>query len=104
MQTVRIENGAGGLVAYLECELDHHSAKGIRQSIDARLKSLDSGALTLDFSGVSFMDSSGIGLILGRLEKCRARGISLIVKGHTGLIARLISMSGIRRLDGIKVE
>ncbi len=104
MQTVITKREGDALIAYLTCELDHHTAKGAREKIDEELSSLTLGELVLDFSRVSFMDSSGIGLILGRLERCKSLGMTLRVRGHTGLISRLISMSGIKRLGGITVE
>ena len=92
MQTVVTKRDGDALIAYLTCELDQE------------LSSLAARELVLDFSQVSFMDSSGIGLILGRLERCKSLGMTLCVRGHTGLISRLISMSGIKRLGGITVE
>ena len=61
------------LHAALSGELDHHSAAAVRQALDA---AMEDGVreLVLDLSGVSFMDSSGIGVILGRYRILRARG------------------------------
>lgn len=104
MIAVRLQDDGGALVAYLCDEIDHHTAREIRSCLDTRLTEGTPSELILDFSGVSFMDSSGIGLILGRSELCRTLGIRIRVRGHTGVIARLIRMSGISRLDNITVE
>ena len=58
--------GSGTLAAYLSGEIDHHAAQSIRREIDAQVDDRLPELLTLDFSGVTFMDSSGVGLILGR--------------------------------------
>ncbi len=104
MQNVIVKREGETLLAYITCELDHHTAKDVRERIDGALDSPPTRELVLDFSGVSFMDSSGIGLILGRLECCERHSVRLRVRGHTGLVARLIAMSGVARLRNITVE
>ena len=59
------------LAAYLSGEIDHHSAQMLRQQIDAELSARMPARLILDFGGVTFMDSSGIGLILAAPGGCR---------------------------------
>ena len=54
------------ITAYLSGEIDHHSAVELRRRIDESVLSGTPERLILDFSGVTFMDSSGIGLIMGR--------------------------------------
>lgn len=63
---LRMENSSGGLTVWLTGELDHHSARMMREQIDAAVERTRPSVLRLDFSGVGFMDSSGIGLIMGR--------------------------------------
>ena len=62
------------LTAKMTCEIDHHTAKPVRERIDKALFEKKPELLVLDFSDVRFMDSSGIGLIIGRCEVCRAIG------------------------------
>ena len=57
--------GSGTLAAYLSGEIDHHAAQSIRREIDAQVDDRLPELLTLDFSGVTFMDSSRGALILG---------------------------------------
>ena len=52
--------GSGTLAAYLSGEIDHHAAQSIRREIDAQVDDRLPELLTLDFSGVTFMDSSGV--------------------------------------------
>lgn len=56
----------GTLAAYLTGEIDHHAAQALRREIDAQIDARMPELLTMDFSGVTFMDSSSVGLILGR--------------------------------------
>ena len=56
------------LIASLEGELDHHSAQYVRQKIDSELMKSSNRDMILDFSKVSFMDSSGIGVVIGRYK------------------------------------
>ena len=59
------------LTAFIEGELDHDSAARIRTKLDGICESIKPKLLNLDFSGVSFMDSSGIGLVLGRYRQMK---------------------------------
>ena len=65
MAKVTFIPGNGTLAAYLSGEIDHHAAQSLRKEIDAQIDDRLPELLTLDFSGVTFMDSSGVGLILG---------------------------------------
>ena len=74
MAKVTFIPGAGTLAAYLTGEIDHHAAQSLRREIDAQIDDRLPELLTLDFSGVTFMDSSGVGLILGRGRHIGALG------------------------------
>ena len=63
----------GTLVAELFGELDHHGAERVRERIDKAMDSHRSQKLILDFTKVTFMDSSGIGMILGRYRRMGQR-------------------------------
>ena len=63
---IRMESTPSVLTVWLTGELDHHAAREIREQIDSALGRCTATLLRLDFSGVGFMDSSGIGLIMGR--------------------------------------
>lgn len=62
---------------------DHHSAKPIREETDVWITRFRPSTVVLDFSGVKFMDSSGIGLILDRYNKAAATGGKVIVERAT---------------------
>ena len=90
------------VTAKLNGEIDHHNAPDIRRSIDAKCESFRPKILVLDFSGVSFMDSSGIGLIMGRYRQISYLGGKLEVVNVPDMLKRIISLSGIERLGVLK--
>ena len=54
------------MVAVLSGEIDHHCARPMRVEIDEMIEQVQPTVLILDFGGVTFMDSSGIGILIGR--------------------------------------
>lgn len=94
----------GTLFARPLCEIDHHSAVGLRESIDDALFRYKPEILVLDFSKVGFMDSSGLGLILGRAETARALRASVRITGLNQHLLKLVRISGIERLSNITVD
>lgn len=83
------------LSVQLSGELDHHSAEQTRIMLDTLLKDVTIHELVLDLSGMSFMDSAGLGVILGRFRKLSMRGGKLIVKGMNASVDRIFRMSGL---------
>lgn len=104
MQDFKIKRLSDTLVFELAGEIDHHSAKPIRQKIDQEITSAKPSTVVLDYSSVSFMDSSGIGLILGRAECCEKMSIQLVIRGLSGRVGMLIRMSGVGKIRCIKLE
>lgn len=86
------------LHALLEGDIDHHTSKQIRKTIDDAIEKSNPNILKLDFSKVNFMDSSGIGLIMGRYRLMK------LLKGNLELInvplriERIIKLSGLYNL------
>ena len=77
---VELQTQEKTLIAILSGEIDHHCAQPMRAEIDAKIDDLQPSVLVLDFAGVTFMDSSGIGLIMGRHRTMEAIGGSVIVR------------------------
>ena len=65
---VTLSNQDGVLTAALTGDIDHHTARELRLAIDEAIERDKPGLLPLDFQGVDFMDSSGIGLVMGRYK------------------------------------
>lgn len=83
------------LIAQLFGELDHHGAEKVRRDIDDMLKLYGSRNLLFDFSRVSFMDSAGIGVILGRYRKLQAEGGQVAIAACGPKIRSILNMAGV---------
>ena len=70
----------------------------MREQIDAAVNRSATSVLRLDFSGVGFMDSSGIGLVMGRYRLMQARGGKLLVVGASERLLRVMKLAGLERL------
>jgi stage II sporulation protein AA (anti-sigma F factor antagonist) len=92
------------LIASLVCEIDHHSAKRIRERIDRAIFRYRPEQLVLDFAGVRFMDSSGVGLIIGRCEVASAVGACVCLSGLSDRLMKLVRLSGIEKISGLAVQ
>lgn len=86
------------LVARLTGELDDRAAAQIRESIDRELIRTGAINVAFDMSNVTFMDSAGIGVIMGRAKTADSLGGSVIVYGARDNVRRLLDMSGLNRL------
>lgn len=98
MASVTFSGADGALFAYLVGEIDHHAAQALREAIDIRLDRAAPERLTLDFGGVTFMDSSGVGLILGRQKRMQALGGSLIVQRPPAQIQKMLQLARVSYL------
>lgn len=88
----------GKMTARLSGEIDHHVAAPLRKAIDdAALKDKPT-ELVLDFTDVSFMDSSGIGLVMGRYKLQAEQSGSVTVKGASPQIKKVMKLAGLDRL------
>ncbi len=92
------------LCAYVEGEIDHHSAPDIRHAIDERIEKDKPSVVRLDYSGVTFMDSSGIGLIMGRYKLISAYAGKLEVINVPRNMAKVVKLSGIERLAHVTIK
>ena len=86
------------LVVRLSGELDHSEAERIRGELDDLIRRNDARRLVFDLRELRFMDSSGIGLIIGRYKLMRRRGGSVAVFGSDARIDRIFEMAGLYQL------
>ena len=86
------------LTARLQGEIDHHSAAELRREIDERIEGELPTILCLDFGGVTFMDSSGIGLIMGRYRSMQAIGGQVVVQNTSNRLLKVMRLAGLERL------
>lgn len=83
------------LVVSLDGEIDHHSSTVVREEIDKTIDTFFSRHLIFNFEKVSFMDSSGIGVIMGRYNKIKQMGGKLMITGCSDYVDRILNMAGI---------
>ncbi len=95
---IRMGTDQSGLTVWLSGELDHHAARELREQIDSAVERSVAKQLRLDFSGVTFMDSSGIGLIMGRYRLMLSRNGSLSVVGASERLRRVMKLAGLEKL------
>ncbi len=86
------------LIVHLFGELDHHYSEELRDKIDARIWSTDVDTLILELSNVVFMDSSGIGVLMGRYKLMQAQGGKVVIAGISKSIEKLWEVSGLGKI------
>ncbi len=95
---VIIDTEEGIVIARLSGEIDHHCAKEIRSDIDLAIEKLKPQKLILDYGNVTFMDSSGIGLVMGRYKAMKALGGFVIVDNTSSQIKKVMRLAGLDKL------
>ncbi len=100
----KIDTNGEVLIVRLNDELDHHSAAQIREQIDNIVLQGSVRKIVFDFTNVGFMDSSGIGIIMGRFKLMQAIGGEVTAFGFSQQLDKLITMSGIKKIVKIYSE
>ena len=86
------------MAAHLFGELAHHSVQSIREEIDRMAEQNEPTELILDFGGVTFMDSSGIGLVMGRYKLMQELGGTVRLTQLSASIRRVMQVAGMDKL------
>ena len=92
------------VTACLDGEIDHHTAADMREKIDETVREKRPTLLVLDFKNVSFMDSSGIGLVMGRYKAVSDVGGELAITNTSKQIGKVMKLAGMERLAKINQE
>ena len=104
MATVTFSAADDVLYAYLAGEIDHDEAQGLRIQLDDALLTRSPRILVMDLGGVGFMDSSGIGLILGRQRCAHVLGTSLRLQHAPAQLQKVLRLAGIPCTENIEKE
>ncbi len=99
---LQIQQQGQTLTVYLCGEIDHCAAEGLRNEIEMAIFKRNVTRLILDFSQVSFMDSSGVGMIIGRYKTMHARGGSVAACGLHPPVDRLFRLAGLHRIIAVE--
>jgi len=86
------------MVVHLPKELDHHNSQNLKQETEQIMDETYINQIIFDFSNTNFMDSSGIGALLGRYKRMSAVGGKVVVYGVNERVKRLLNLSGIYKI------
>lgn len=86
------------LIVALNGELDHHNAEEVKNKIKKEIEKEIAIDLILDLSGLKFMDSSGIGIILGRYKEIQKLGGKMAVAGMNPTVNKILTLSGLHKI------
>ena len=94
--TYRVEGQTLWII--LPKELDHHSSRFLKENTEQILKEHYIRRIIFDFSGTDFMDSTGIGVLMGRYKRMKECGGQVQVYGVNERIGRILKISGIYKI------
>lgn len=98
MLKVDLEKRDHTTIVRLVGELDHHSAEHLKDKLEAAIAQEDCHHIILNLKELSFMDSSGLGVLLGRYKMLKARGGEMVVCDASPAVYRLFEMSGLFKI------
>ena len=100
MHTTTSNFESGKLIVFIERDIDHHNATSLRKEIDEEIEKYRPDLVILNFDAVEFMDSSAIGLIMGRYKLMKNKGGELRISALNPRCKKLVEISGITQLVG----
>ena len=100
--SARIEYRKEEITVFFDGEIDHHAAGLLRVSIDDAIRHKRPRLLILDFGAVSFMDSSGIGLVMGRYKQMRSVGGRIRVENLSPAAYKVMRLAGMDKLGELR--
>lgn len=92
---IKFFNRGNTLIVSLDGELDHHSCEYVKRKLDCEIVKVSTKNLIFDMTNLSFMDSSGIGVLVGRLKQVQK------LNGKTALVSLNKSVKKLLHLSGI---
>lgn len=95
---IDVKKQAGDVVIFMDGELDESVAREIRDEMDYIIDHNQFNNIVVDFSKLHFMDSTGIGVLLGRFKKLRAQGKDLLIRNPNKQIDKILAASGMYKV------
>ena len=86
------------LILKIDGEIDHHSCEQIKKEADYEIQKNAPKKLTFDFKNVNFMDSSGIGMIMGRYKSIQKNSGKVAITGLQPTVKKIVQMSGLHKI------
>lgn len=102
MLRIELTHNRRTLVVRLHGELDHHTADMVKEKMEESIELGNVQHIVLSLRDLTFMDSSGLGVILGRYKQITARGGKMVVCDANPSIYRLFEMSGLFKIVSIQ--
>ena len=101
-ERITYEERGEDLIVRIKGEIDHHSAVLVRTGIDEEIIIKRPRQVLLELSAVDFMDSSGLGLIMGRYALVKQFGGTLSVLDPSAAVVKIMKLAGMERMIPIK--
>ncbi len=98
MGNFSLERKGLNLILHISEEVDHHAAAQISKTVDVLIDKGNVKNIVFDFTGMTFMDSSGIGMVMGRYKKIQYCGGTVYVTGVGAGVDRIFAMSGLYKI------
>ena len=96
--SLEVKQTGEGLTLAISGEVDHHAAKALMAQLEAALSHQTGRQVTLDLSGVSFMDSSGIAVLLRLYRRVNEVGGTVTVRGTPAQAGKVLRAAGLQKL------
>lgn len=96
---LKFKKMSGDLTVYVYGELDECAASNVKIILDKLIyENSDAKKVIFDLSGLSFMDSTGIGLLIGRYKKLKNIGVQAYITGASVTIEKVIELAGLYKI------
>lgn len=102
--SIQITSTPVRLTITLSGEIDHHNAAALRLEADEAIQSSMTKNIRLDFGDVTFMDSSGIGFVLGRYKIAESFGANIEIINLSGRTYNMMKLAGLEKLVMLKLK
>jgi stage II sporulation protein AA (anti-sigma F factor antagonist) len=99
---IELESNRKTLIVRLKGELDHHTAEAVKVRMEQAITKDQLTHIILSLKDLNFMDSSGLGVILGRYKQINAKGGKMVVCEISPAVHRLFEMSGLFKILSIQ--
>ncbi|CAK7071553.1 anti-sigma F factor antagonist [Tissierella carlieri] len=96
-----VEKHKNNLLVQFKGELDHHTTENVREKIDQQYFDQRIKNIILDLRGLTFMDSSGIGLIMGRYRNCIDKSGMVAIVSDNAYVDKMLRMSGLLKIINV---
>lgn len=95
---VRFKKDGVTLIVSIEGEIDHHTSRLLKERIDSKFIMETVKNMIIDLSRVTFMDSAGIGLIMGRMKRVLSVGGRMSIRNPKPEVLKMLKMSNVDNL------